>query len=69
MRTPLLRLSTVLASGLLLAACAVTPPPAAPGATQAKAELLWLGQSTFRLTTPSGKVIVTDPWLRPNPKT
>ncbi|WP_082605498.1 metal-dependent hydrolase [Curvibacter sp. PAE-UM] len=69
MRTPLLRLSTVLASGLLLAACAITPPPAAPGAAQAKAELLWLGQSTFRLTTPSGKVIVTDPWLRPNPKT
>ncbi len=69
MRTPLLRLFTVLASGLLLAACALTPPPAAPGAAQAKAELLWLGQSTFRLTTPSGKVIVTDPWLRPNPKT
>ncbi|KRI01253.1 hydrolase [Curvibacter sp. PAE-UM] len=65
----MLRLSTVLASGLLLAACAITPPPAAPGAAQAKAELLWLGQSTFRLTTPSGKVIVTDPWLRPNPKT
>jgi len=68
MRTPLLRLFTVL-SGMLLAACAVTPPPAAPGTTQAKAELLWLGQSAFRLTTPSGKVIVTDPWLRPNPKT
>ncbi len=64
MRTLLLRLFTVLAS-MLLAACALTPPPAA----QAKAELLWLGQSTFRLTTPSGKVIVTDPWLRPNPKT
>ncbi len=63
MRT-LLRLFTVLTS-MLLAACAVTPPPA----TQAKAELLWLGQSAFRLTTPSGKVIVTDPWLRPNPKT
>ncbi len=64
MRILLLRLLTVLTS-LLLAACAVTPPPTA----QAKAELLWLGQSTFRLTTPSGKVIVTDPWLRPNPKT
>jgi len=69
MRTPLLRLSTVLASGLLLAACAVNQPPATSTPSQAKAELLWLGQSTFRLTTPSGKVIVTDPWLRPNPKT
>ena len=54
MRTLLLRLSTVLAS-MLLAACAITPPPAAPGAAQAKAELLWLGQSTFRLTTPAAR--------------
>lgn len=34
-----------------------------------KAELLWLGQSAFRLTTPSGKVIMIDPWLRLNPST
>jgi L-ascorbate metabolism protein UlaG (beta-lactamase superfamily) len=38
-------------------------------AQTAKAELMWLGQSAFRLTTPSGKVIVIDPWLKPNPKT
>jgi L-ascorbate metabolism protein UlaG (beta-lactamase superfamily) len=37
--------------------------------TAGKAELLWLGQSAFRLTTPSGKVIVIDPWLRTNPAT
>jgi L-ascorbate metabolism protein UlaG (beta-lactamase superfamily) len=36
---------------------------------KAEAELLWLGQSAFRLTTPSGKVIMIDPWLKPNPKT
>ena len=34
-----------------------------------KVEVLWLGQSCFRITTPSGKVIVTDPWLIQNPKT
>ena len=34
-----------------------------------KAELLWLGQATFKLTTSSGKVIVIDPWLRANPTT
>lgn len=34
-----------------------------------KAELMWLGQSAFRLTTPSGKVILIDPWLRLNPRT
>lgn len=34
-----------------------------------KPELLWLGQSAFRLTTASGKVILIDPWLRLNPST
>lgn len=68
MRALLLRLSAVLASGLLLSACTGMAPAAAPP-VQGKAELLWLGQSAFRLTTPSGKVIVTDPWLRTNPKT
>ena len=38
-------------------------------AQQAKVEVLWLGQSAFRITTPGGKVIVTDPWLTPNPLT
>ena len=34
-----------------------------------KTEVLWLGQSAFRITTPGGKIIVTDPWLRLNPLT
>jgi len=34
-----------------------------------KVEVLWLGQSTFKITTPGGKVIVTDPFLTGNPKT
>lgn len=34
-----------------------------------KTEVLWLGQACFRITTPSGKVILTDPWLLNNPKT
>lgn len=70
MRSTLPRLLTLLASTLLLAACTSTPSGTPPAATpQAKAELLWLGQAAFRLTTPSGKVIVIDPWLRANPKT
>jgi L-ascorbate metabolism protein UlaG (beta-lactamase superfamily) len=32
-------------------------------------KLQWLGQSAFRITSPAGKVIVTDPWLRANPLT
>ncbi len=49
-----------------LTGCAVAPP--APTGEQ-KIEVLWLGQSAFRITTPGGKVIVTDPWLVRNPTT
>lgn len=34
-----------------------------------KTEVLWLGQSAFKITTPGGKVIVLDPWMTSNPKT
>jgi L-ascorbate metabolism protein UlaG (beta-lactamase superfamily) len=34
-----------------------------------KVEVLWLGQATFKITTPGGKVIVIDPFLTGNPKT
>jgi len=30
--------------------------------------ITWLGHSTFIITTPGGKRIVTDPWLEGNPK-
>ncbi len=63
-----------LAAALLLAACA-GPGPApssmpAAGAmapTPAGVEITWLGQAAFRIVSPGGKVIVTDPWLRTNP--
>lgn len=32
-------------------------------------ELLWYGQSAFKLTTPKGKVILIDPFISNNPKT
>lgn len=42
----------------------------APAAAQTgKVEVLWLGQAATRITTPGGKVIVIDPWLKTNPKT
>jgi L-ascorbate metabolism protein UlaG (beta-lactamase superfamily) len=44
--------------------------PALPVLAQAgTVEVLWLGQSAFRIATPGGKVIVTDPWLVRNPRT
>jgi L-ascorbate metabolism protein UlaG (beta-lactamase superfamily) len=48
---------------LLLAGTALAQAPAG------KIEVLWLGQSCFRITTLSGKVILTDPWLLQNPRT
>ncbi len=48
--------------------CAV--PAAAPTpAPKAGVGVVWLGQAAFRIDTPGGKVIVTDPWLRTNPRT
>jgi L-ascorbate metabolism protein UlaG (beta-lactamase superfamily) len=32
-------------------------------------KLTWLGHSTFRITTPSGHVILIDPWIQTNPMT
>jgi len=49
----------LLGFGLLAQACAQS----------GKTEVLWLGQSAFRITTPGGKVIVIDPWLINNPLT
>lgn len=38
-------------------------------AQSGKVEVQWLGQSSMKITTPGGKVIVIDPWLTSNPKT
>ncbi len=65
-----------LAVAALLSACATTGPapssmPAAGAAAPVPAgvEITWLGQAAFRIVSPGGKVIVTDPWLRTNPLT
>jgi Predicted Zn-dependent hydrolases of the beta-lactamase fold len=36
-------------------------PPQVAGA--AKAQLTWYGQAAFKLVTPSGKVLLIDPWI------
>jgi L-ascorbate metabolism protein UlaG (beta-lactamase superfamily) len=41
----------------------------AQAADKGKVELLWLGQSAFRITTPGGKNILIDPFITQNPKT
>jgi L-ascorbate metabolism protein UlaG (beta-lactamase superfamily) len=42
---------------------ATTPTASGP------VEVVWLGQAGFKITSPTGKVIVIDPWLRTNPST
>ena len=53
--------TVALALGLATAAPAQTPA--------GKVSVLWLGQSAFKITTATGKVIVIDPYLTANPKT
>ena len=67
-----MRQTTLIATAALagLTACAPMPPTqATPPISGGKTEIQWLGQSTTRITTPGGKVIVIDPWLTSNPKT
>jgi L-ascorbate metabolism protein UlaG (beta-lactamase superfamily) len=53
----------------LSAAATLTLAAEPTWAQTAKTEIHWLGQATTKITTPSGKVIVIDPWLTTNPKT
>jgi L-ascorbate metabolism protein UlaG (beta-lactamase superfamily) len=67
----LVRRLILVAAAALLGACAAPSGPEAPKPASAAAhvEVVWLGQSAFKITSPGGKVIVTDPWLRTNPLT
>lgn len=55
-----------IAATLMLATAVAAPAQDSKGN---KTEVQWLGQATFKITTPGGKVIVVDPWLTSNPKT
>ena len=60
------RLLGMFAAALVVFFAACAAPPASPAAG---VEVTWLGQAAFKIVTPGGKVIVTDPWLRTNPLT
>ena len=53
----------------LAVAAAALFSTAAIAQASGKTEVLWLGQAAFKITSPGGKVIVIDPWLKTNPKT
>ena len=59
-------MATVLAA--LTAGCAAPAPDQSQTQTSGKTELLWLGQASFRIKSPGGKIIVVDPWLSGGPK-
>lgn len=68
--TTVLKTLSTLRSCMRLALAATALSLALPALAQnGKTEVLWLGQAAARITTPGGKVIMIDPWLRSNPKT
>ncbi|HET9158303.1 MAG TPA: metal-dependent hydrolase [Myxococcaceae bacterium] len=75
MKRHLARVLTVLLCSTSLVAAAQNASSSVPpqvGGAAAKSQLTWFGQAAFRLVTPSGKVILIDPWitnpLNPNGK-
>ena len=56
------------ASGVVAATAVLWLSLATVAAAQ-QVEVLWLGHSTFRLTSTTGKVIVIDPFMTQNPRT
>lgn len=59
------RLALLVMIAFALAIGLGTPAHAGNG----KVELLWLGQSAFRINTPTGKMVLIDPFITQNPKT
>jgi L-ascorbate metabolism protein UlaG (beta-lactamase superfamily) len=67
MKKNLLRICATWCLAVVSAASGQTP--AVGTGPTGKVEVMWLGQSAFKITSPGGKVIVVDPWLKLNPLT
>ena len=60
----------LLLTAVLALASTITVAQSTPAAgAQGKTEILWLGQASFRIKTPQGKIILIDPWITGGPKT
>ncbi|HEU5320498.1 MAG TPA: metal-dependent hydrolase [Methylomirabilota bacterium] len=71
-RREFLRLGGALTFTLAAGGCAAGAGPmraAGPPTSGGKVEVHWLGQASTKLTSPTGKVIVIDPFITQNPKT
>ena len=58
-----------LAAGALTYSLATDAAWAQTGPQTGKVQVQWLGQASTKITTPTGKVIVIDPFITQNPKT
>ncbi len=56
-------------SAVLVTGNVLLDRPSEAAASTGQVEVLWLGHSTFRITSTRGKVIVIDPYLKMNPRT
>ena len=63
------RRNVIRLSGALVVAVALVLSATLLPAQSGKVEVLWLGNATFKITSPGGKAIVIDPYLKGNPKT
>ena len=63
------RRNVIRLGGALIVALALVLSATLLPAQSGKVEVLWLGNATFKITTPGGKAIVIDPYLKGNPKT
>jgi len=68
-RRDFLKLSSALTFTLAAGGCATGAGAPTATSTGRLVEVHWLGQAATKLTSPTGKVIVIDPFIRNNPKT
>ena len=61
--------SVAIGGAVLAIGDALIPKPMEAAASDGQVEVLYLGHSTFRITSTTGKVIVIDPYLKRNPRT
>lgn len=64
--TKMVRNTTMLFASLAMTLCTSL---ASAQTAAGKTEVLWLGQASFRIKSPTGKNIVVDPWITGGPKT
>ena len=60
--------TVAIGSAILGIADALLHKPLEAATSAEQVEVLWLGHSTFRITSTTGKVIVIDPFLKKNPR-